>query len=291
MILTIHSNDRDEIAMLAACRQSAAARWERTATMQEITINRHEVQESSEPVRDPSRTIIELAGAFCLPRCLHVVANLGVADALDETPVAAEDLAGETGANADALGRVLRLLADHSVFNVDGNLVSHTPASRLLRTDHPQSLRAFARHFGLPIYWDIHKALEHAVRTGEPAVTQVYPDGFWSYFSHHPEESQIFSDAMSAKAHSQIAGVLAAYDFSGFSTIGDIGGGTGHLLKAILDAVPAATGVLFELPHVIAEVEAIASARLTLQAGDFFKDDLPSCDAYLLMEIIHSWND
>ena len=35
----------------------------------------------------------------------------------------------------------------------------------------------------------------------------------------------------------------------------------------------------------------MASERLTLQSGDFFRGDLPSCDAYLLMEIIHDWAD
>ncbi len=28
-----------------------------------------------------------------------------------------------------------------------------------------------------------------------------------------------------------------------------------------------------------------------LQAGDFFRDVLPVCDAYLLMEVIHDWAD
>jgi hypothetical protein len=35
----------------------------------------------------------------------------------------------------------------------------------------------------------------------------------------------------------------------------------------------------------------MASSRLTLQPGDFFKDSLPRCDAYILMEIIHDWPD
>jgi len=30
---------------------------------------------------------------------------------------------------------------------------------------------------------------------------------------------------------------------------------------------------------------------LTLQAGDFFRDPLPNCGAYLLMEVIHDWRD
>jgi hypothetical protein len=45
--------------------------------------------------------------------------------------------------------------------------------------------------------------------------------------------------------------------------------------------------VLFDLPHVIEDAADMAFDRLTLQAGDFFKDSLPVCDAYLVMEIIH----
>jgi hypothetical protein len=31
--------------------------------------------------------------------------------------------------------------------------------------------------------------------------------------------------------------------------------------------------------------------RLKLQGGDFFKDALPVCDAYLIMQVIHDWSD
>jgi hypothetical protein len=84
---------------------------------------------------------------------------------------------------------------------------------------------------------------------------------------------------------------MAAYDFSRFKRIGDIGGGRGHLLQAALASAPHAQGVLFDLPHVIEDVRGLASDRLTLQAGDFFKDRLPTCDLYLIMEVIHDWGD
>jgi hypothetical protein len=167
----------------------------------------------------------------------------------------------------------------------------HSPASRLLRSDHPQSMRAFAQMFGLPIFWATFEAMEHSVRTGLPATSKVFPEGFWAYLAQRPEEGRVFNAAMGAKAHGAVAGILASYDFSGFGLIGDIGGGNGHLLSAILDAVPKARGVLFDLPHVIEEAAGIASERLTLQAGNFFRDALPSCDVYLLMEIIHDWGD
>jgi O-methyltransferase domain len=103
--------------------------------------------------------------------------------------------------------------------------------------------------------------------------------------------SRLFDDAMTAKAHGQVAGVIASYDFRDFKVIGDIGGGRGHLLRAVLRSAPHATGVLFDRPHVIEQASAAAFDRLTLQAGDFFTDDLPVCDGYLLMEVIHDWDD
>ncbi|HYI16481.1 MAG TPA: methyltransferase [Thermomicrobiales bacterium] len=240
---------------------------------------------------NPFDTLLQISGGYFLPRCLHVVAELGVADEVGEAPRTAAELAAETGANADALGRVLRLLSAHGVFEVTGNMVCHSPASRLLRSDHPQSMRAIARMLGLPINWNLVGELGYAVRTGLPALETVHPDGYWEYFAARPEEGQVFNAAMVAKAHGHVAGILDAYDFSGFQSIGDIGGGSGHLLRAILDRQPSATGVLFDLPHVIDGAASIASDRLTLQPGDFFRDDLPVCDGYLLMEIIHDWPD
>lgn len=240
---------------------------------------------------NPVSTLLQIAGGYCVPRCLHVVANLGVADALDETPRTAAELAAAVGAHPDALDRVLHLLSAHSVFEVQDNKFRHSPASRLLRTDHPQSMRAFARMIGLPVMWTLYQGLEHSVRTGRPAADKVLPGGLWAHFAEHPEEGGLFNAAMVAKAHGAVAAVVAAYDFSSFGLIGDIGGGRGHLLQAVLDRVPSAKGVLFDQSHVIKEVAGLASERLTLQAGDFFKDALPACDAYLVMEVIHDWND
>lgn len=241
---------------------------------------------------NPFEMVQQIVGGYCLPRCLHVVADLGVADVLGETPRTATELAASVNAHPDALGRVLRLLAAHGVFEMmEDETFRHSPASRLLRTDHPQSMRAFARTFGARINWAIYEDLEHSVRTGRPAATKVLPEGLWAYRAQHPDEGRVFNAAMVAKAHGQVAGIMSTYDFSRFGVVGDIGGGRGHLVRAVLDAVPTARGVLFDLPHVIEEAGGIASERLTLQAGDFFQDALPSCDTYLLMDVIHDWGD
>src|SRR5215470_3376148 len=88
-----------------------------------------------------------------VPRALHAVAELGIADALGETPRSAEDLARDTGTHAGALARTLRVLSAEGIFESLSGAWGHTPASRLLRSDHPQSMRSFVRMIGLSVYW------------------------------------------------------------------------------------------------------------------------------------------
>lgn len=233
----------------------------------------------------------QIYSGYCLARSLHIVADLGVADAVGDTPRTASELAGMVGANPDALHRILRLLASHGVFRTEGAGYAHSEASRLLRSDHPQSARPLARMFGLSLNWSIYGAMAYTVQTGKPATEIVHPEGFWKHFQAHPEESEIFNAAMAAKARAQVASIVPAYGFSGCRRIGDIGGGRGHLLRAVLEAAPQASGILFDLSHVIEDSRAIASPRLELRAGDFFRDALPECDLYLLMEVIHDWPD
>lgn len=240
---------------------------------------------------NPFDTLQQVAGGYGVARCLHVVADVGVADFIHEVPRTARDLAGDVGLDPGALDRMLRLLSAHGIFESREGAFSHSPASRLLRSDHPQSMRSFARMIGLPVNWAIYGAMEHSLRTGRPSAEQVMSGPYWSHFESHPEDGRVFNEAMEAKAHGQVAGIVATYDFRGLARIGDIGGGRGHLLHAVLESAPDAKGVLFDLPRVVGASGLSPSERLMLQAGDFFRDDLPACDAYLLMEVIHDWGD
>lgn len=237
-------------------------------------------------------TLTQMVGGYCVARCLHAVVRFGVADQLEKDhPRTAAELAAAVGANPDALYRMMRLLSAHGVFEVREDKFQHSAVSHLLRSDHPQSMLAFAQLFGLPVYWQIYEQLDYSLKTGQPAAEKVIPEGYFPYFADHPEENNIFNAAMASKAHAHVAAVTAAYDFSKFNLVGDIGGGRGHLLQGILEATSHTSGLLFDLPHVVEEVAGIASDRLILQAGDFFKDPLPVCDVYILLEIIHDWPD
>lgn len=235
-------------------------------------------------------TIRTVAMAGYAARCIHVVADLGVADVIGDEAVPTAELAASCAVDAGALGRVLRLLAAHGVFEHRDGGFAHSPASRLLRSDHPASMRAYARMMGQPSHWGSLTELAYSVRTGSPSLDLVEPKGSWAYLQSRPEEAETFGMAMTAKAGADIAAVLAVYDFRRFEVIADIGGGRGHLLRAVLEAAPDAEGVLFDLPYVTGNV-APDDDRFTVQTGDFFTDELPSADLYVLMAVLHDWDD
>ena len=206
----------------------------------------------------PPDAVKALATAGFAARCLHVVADLGVADRIGDQPVTISELASSCAADPDALDRVLRLLAAHGIFEWQHGSYSHTPSSRLLRSDAPMTMRPFAQMMGLPLYWGSLAEFKHSVQTGKPAVEILEPAGLWAYLQERPDEAQICGRAMTARASVDVGAVIAAYDFTRFGRIADIGGGRGHLLRAILEAAPGAEGILFDLPMVID----------TLTAGD-----------------------
>lgn len=219
-----------------------------------------------------------------------MIAELGIADRIEDAPVPVEELAAACDANTDALDRALTLLAAHGVFARAGDGYRHSDASRLLRSDHPMSMRAFPRMMGMATFTASFGRLDHAIRTGQPSFELVDADGLFAHLQRHPDEAAVFDASMTAKAVADIGAVLAAYDFGRFDTIADIGGGRGHLLCGVLEAAPQAKGILFELPTVIETLDLDAD-RLALHVGDFFVDPLPPADLYILMEVIHDWDD
>jgi hypothetical protein len=90
--------------------------------------------------------------------------------------------------------------------------------------------------------------------------------------------------------------MLAAYDFSAFGSVADIGGGHGALLTAMLNRYPQMKGILFDQPHVVAGAPeplrlAGVAGRCEIVGGDFFTAVPSNVDAYVLKSVVHDWPD
>src|SRR5688572_16811888 len=120
------------------------------------------------PPGDPADLVADLAKAHIAARCLHVIADCGAADAVGSEGATPAEIAAHTGLDGNALDRMLRLLAAHGIFarGADGRY-SHTPASRLLRSDETRSLRSYVRMTGMPAFWDRFTELGQTARSGQ----------------------------------------------------------------------------------------------------------------------------
>src|SRR5688500_9350639 len=81
--------------------------------------------------------IFEQVTSLAVTHALGAVARLRVADALDDSPATAEELAARLSLDADALHRTLRLLASKGIFalGADGRF-QHNRRSRVLASGH-----------------------------------------------------------------------------------------------------------------------------------------------------------
>jgi hypothetical protein len=243
--------------------------------------------------RDELRSMIT---GFRLSAALMVAADLGLSDQLARGPRTVADLAEAVSADAGTLHRLLRALATVGVYaeEPDGSY-ANTELGEGLRSDVPASMRPLARMLTDPAHWAAWGNLGHSVRTGENAFQAVNGVDVWTHRQGLPEHNEIFNANMTALTSLVVDAVASAYDFSGFSTIVDVGGGQGSLLEAILERNPELTGTVFDQAGVLPEAPAGAASpsvasRWATASGSFF-DEVPSADAHLLKSILHDWED
>ncbi|MFV8243493.1 methyltransferase [Mycolicibacterium peregrinum] len=258
---------------------------------------RHHLRRVHQRAVPPPAAMLELILGAWVAQGVTAAAQLGVADALAGGPLHPDELARRVEANSDALDRLMRALVSEGVFRRtrDGRYALN-PLGDTLRTDAPVSIAGMAKFVGSPQHREHWSHLADAVRTGEAVIPRLRGKGAFDYMGSEPELGTIFNDAMTSVSELAIAPVVAAYDFSRFETIADIGGGHGRLLAAILQAAPRSRGVLYDLPQVVDGAPAMlgkygTADRVRVIPGSFFDSVPAGADAYVMKNIIHDWPD
>jgi hypothetical protein len=229
-------------------------------------------------------------------QAIHVAAKLRIADLLASGPKTIAELASHSGSHPPTLERLLRALSTLEMFaSTSDARFRNTPLSEMLRSDHPQSQREGALFLPARFLWLPIGDLYESVRTGEPAFQRIFGQPFFEYLAAHTADAAVFNSAMTQGIAWTTPALLAAYDFSRFEQLVDVGGGEGALLRDILAATPRLHGVLFDLPQVVAGASEILTgdigARCQIVGGNFFDSVPEAADAYLLKGVIHDWPD
>jgi hypothetical protein len=237
-----------------------------------------------------------MAQGYQLSQALYVVAKLAVADAVAGGADTVDAIAHEVGARASELRRVLRALIAAGVFvELDDGRIALNDVARELETDAPSRTRDVVINFGEEMYRSFGE-LVHTVRTGETAFEKLYGQPLFEYYASHPEAEASGSKRMTARSLPVTKELAAAGLVADVSTITDVGGGTGTVIAALLEAHPHLRGTVYERPTVLPLARAYLAEhgvgdRCEVVAGDFFGSIPRGADLYLLKSVLHDWDD
>ena len=242
---------------------------------------------------DPDR-IMMLVGGFQASQALYVAAKLDVATLVCGGPRTVEELAVETGADADSLWRIIRFLAMFGLFRTSGDRIETTELGALLSGDHPHSIRQLALYTVESQYAAFGELL-HSAMTGEPAAAHVHGKAYFDWISADPEMAELQNRAFAENDAVMRPGLLDGYALPAGATVVDVGGADGSTLARLLADAPERRGVVFDRPEVVAAARArwadrALADRVEFVGGDFFRS-VPPGDVYLLSFIMHNWDD
>ena len=243
---------------------------------------------------DARRRMAVLLGGFAATQMLYVASRLRLADHLAQGTLTLRQLAVESGAREEPLGRVVRGLAAFGVFSVAGGKVSNTPLSECLRSGAPDSLREVALLYGEEHYHAMSELLQ-AVERGGSAFEHAYRKPHFSYLASNPDAAQAYYETSNASVARTARGLAEKYDFSHATRVVDVGGGSGQLLRAALLANRHLNGVIVESSGMAARARSRVHAdgldeRCEVETGDILSA-VPHGDVYLLGHVLHGMDD
>jgi hypothetical protein len=245
---------------------------------------------------DAARQLVDLITGTWRSQALYAAAALRLPDhvAAGRTDVAS--LAEASGASADGIGRLARLLAAFGVFKGDEEAGYRlSPAGELLRDGADGSLRDMCLLYGEESF-QAWSSVVSAISTGAPGFDRAHGMPLQDYLASDPAAGRKFQRAMAAGT-SFFADAARAFDFAGRRSVVDVGGGSGLLLTAVLRAHPHLRGTLFERPATAPiGVDWLAQElgddpAAAVQEGNMFESVPPGADVYLLSRVLQDWDD
>jgi O-methyltransferase domain len=262
-----------------------------------ITALRRALLELADRVIPPQFALFDKTIGLGRTHAIGAIAELGVADLLAQRPQTAEELAPQLGVDADALHRVLRAgVVDRFVKMDRRGRFALARLGQPLRSDHPHSLRDWARYMSAKSTVSAWADLPESIRTGRSAFPRVHGMSIWEWYAQHPDEERAFAGAMRRVTEELAPAIVAGYDWPQNGVVCDVAGGVGTLLAAILRARPDLRGVVVDSPAVLAEADGWLHSqglrdRVELTAGNIFERVEANADVYLLKDVLHDWND
>jgi SAM-dependent methyltransferase len=184
----------------------------------------------------------------------------------------AAQLAAVLGVNAEKLSRLLYALVTANLLTVEGDRFANTPeAQQFLVKGIPTYLGG--RHENFSEVWESLLHTAESIRTGVPQCKK-------DFAATSPEDQMHFFRGLYPGTLANGRALAARYDFSPYTTLADVGGGSGGMALALTEAYPHLRATVIDLPTVIPITqqflaEAGATDRVQVVAADVVNASVP----------------
>ena len=233
------------------------------------------------PEKDP---IEKIATSVYPPFALLAGMQLDLFTPLKDGPMSAEQIATTISVGSAKLKVLLYALVVSGFLNVEGEFFSNTDAAnRFLVKGSPSCVVDI--HELLSTMWIAGLKTAESIRTGLPQAKINYSD-------MSQDELRQFFRGEHPYAVEYGRDLVERYDFSTYSTLLDVGGGSGGLAIAVTEACPHIQATVVDVPKVTPVTqhyidEAGAGNRVKVVTADVVRDSLPgSYDAAVMAAFI-----
>lgn len=237
---------------------------------------------------DAISSISAIAYGFMGSQALFAALELGLFTTLSEAPCGLDALAGKLYAPAGPLSVLLSTCVALKLLTWDGDRYFNSPAAQRFLV---QTARSYVGDYYLrqvsPLSYPQLPRVRSLLR-GEDLTTELD----YAHFLDDPKRTEEFVRGQHAGSLGPATLLARSYDFSGFSRLLDLGGGSGAFAIVAVQRYPTLSAVVFDLPQVVVVTEKIIqesglTEKITCASGDLRSDPWPTgADLILLSYIV-----
>jgi ubiquinone/menaquinone biosynthesis C-methylase UbiE len=222
--------------------------------------------------RPEENPIEKIATSVYPPFALLAGMQLDLFTPLKDGPMNAEQIAATIGVGSAKLKALLYALVVSGFLNLEGEFFSNTDAANRFLVKGSPSCKVDI-HEILSTMWNAALKTAESIRTGLPQAKLNYSD-------MSQEELRQFFCGEHPYAVEKGRDLVERYDFFSYSTLLDVGGGSGGLAIAVTEACPHIQATVVDLPNVTPVTqhyidEAGAGSRVKVVTADVVRDSLP----------------
>jgi hypothetical protein len=248
----------------------------------------------AKPVVSPDH-LMQLGLGFWGSKTLLSAVELGLFTELAAGPLDAETLRTRLGLHSRSALDFFDALVALRVLERRNGKYANTPETDTFLDRRKASYMGGILEMSSTRLYGCWTTLTEALRNGKPQNGSAEKNDIFASLYSTPAKLESFLSGMTGISLAAGRAIAEKFPWKNYRTFADVGAAQGAVPVQIASAHPHLQGIGYDLANVKPVFEKYVRAnrvsdRVRFQAGDFFKDKLPTVDVIIMGHILHDWD-